>query len=102
MTEIEELGNQYDAISIIMLMYKEGPVHVRQLKKLGYADKTFYRVLRLLYQKGIIKAWIEDGPFRRMKRLYYLTPEGEQIAKLLEQADRILVEASKKAVKPPR
>jgi len=99
MSHFGAIEGQAYALTIMLEIHKKGTVYGEQLKRDGFTVETYYRALKVLMDAGLVTKELTDEGGRGVRKLYRLTTEGEAVAKLLEEVDRLIEHAARRKEK---
>jgi len=87
-----EVLERWKAPRLLLLLYKEGPLMISQIKwKLKGSQSSLYDTLRLLVETGLIREqYVGEWPRRRF---FELTDLGREVAELLARVEELLAKA---------
>ena len=94
---VYKLEGQKDIFRVLVEIEAHGEVFAEQLKRSGFNPQTYYRVLDKLKDFGLIKSRLDDSAEGAFRRMYSLTPYGEELLAHLKEIEKILVASQKEA-----
>ena len=97
MRKIYELEDQASIFQVLVMVGERGEVYGAELKREGFTPRTTYRVLDKLKDFGLIKSRLDDSAEGAFRRMYSLTPYGEELLAHLKEIEKILVASQKEA-----
>ena len=99
MHRIFKLEDQASIFQILVLIADRGEIYSAQLKREGFTPRTTDRVLERLSHMGLITNRLDDSAQGAFRRMYSLTPCGEEFMVLLREMEKTLTRAEKELAK---
>ena len=88
---LEKIDCSNHILGIILAIGEKGSSYANELSKLGYSFPTLYHTLSYTEEVGLTMSELEgSGGKGSLKRVYRLTPLGEEVYKHLSALDELL------------